>query len=307
MRRRKFVKFLAGGSPLAFASSSLIGAKTKKIGTISDVVEEKVIEWNAHIFSPNLKKYPFHPQSTYQPDVSIHAEDPLSTYLERLFEEGIDQAVIVHPEPYGDDHSLILDCVAREPDRLRGTSLFYPRDEQAPDKLAKLVRKEPKIIATRFHALKGNEKYLDSFADSGVRALWRKAYELDLVIELHIGPDYARQAGLAMEAFPGSKVLIDHLAEPHLGNAVEFAEVIDLSRFPNCYMKLSGLNHFAQDTPLYESALAFTRRVIQEFGPDKVVWGSGTPKIVDAHMQGYSPREIAMVKGGNVRRLLNWE
>jgi hypothetical protein len=72
-------------------------------------------------------------------------------------------------------------------------------------------------------------------------------------------------------------------------------------------MKLSGLNHFAQDTPLYESALAFTRRVIQEFGPDKVVWGSGTPKIVDAHMQGYSPREIAMVKGGNVRRLLNWE
>ncbi|MBK8503578.1 MAG: amidohydrolase family protein [Saprospiraceae bacterium] len=97
------------------------------------------------------------------------------------------------------------------------------------------------------------------------------------------------------------------MAEPHLGNAVEFAEVLDLSRFPNCYMKLSGLNHFAQDAPHYEGALAFTRRVVQEFGPDKVIWGSETPKIVDVHMQGYSAKEIAMVKGGNIRRLLNWK
>jgi predicted TIM-barrel fold metal-dependent hydrolase len=307
MDRRKFVEVLGVGSSLALGSSSLIDSNIGKQPGNPEPATEPVIEWNAHIFSPDLKEYPFHPKATYQPDVSVHAEDPLATYLDRLKNEGIDRAVIVHPEPYGDDHSLILDCLEREPDILRGTSLFYPRDDKAPTKLAELVKKEPKIIATRFHALKGNEKYLDSFADAGVRALWRKAYELDLVIELHIGPDYGKQAGLAMEAFPGCKVLIDHLAEPHTGDAVQFAEVLDLSRFPNCYMKLSGLNHFAEDGPYYESALAFTRRVIQEFGPDKVVWGSGTPKIVDAHMKGYSSREIAMVKGGNISRLLNWK
>ena len=307
MDRRKFVEVLGVGSSLALGSSSLMDSKIEKQPVMRVTATEPVIEWNAHIFSPDVKKYPFHPKATYQPDVSVHAEDPLETYLDRLKDDGIDRAVIVHPEPYGDDHSLIRDCLKRAPDKLRGTSLFYPRDDKAPAKLAELVKDEPKIIATRFHALKGNEKYLDSFADAGVRALWRKAYELDLVIELHIGPDYAKQAGIAMEAFPGCKVLIDHLAEPHTADAVQFAEVLELSRFPNCYMKLSGLNHFAQDAPHYESALPFTRRVIQEFGPDKVVWGSGTPRIVDVHMRGYSPEEIAMVKGGNIRRLLNWK
>lgn len=270
------------------------------------MASEMVIEWNAHIFSPDVQQYPFHPQATYQPDVSKQPMDPLAAYLQRLDNEGIDLAVIVHPEPYGDDHSLVLDCLRREPERLKGTSLFYPQDPEAPRKLAELVKREPRIVATRFHAHRGKETYLDSFADSGVRALWKQAVDLGIIIELHIGPSYALQAGKAIQAFPGSTVLIDHLAEPHLGTGVEFANVLDLARFPNVYMKLSGLNHFAEDAPLYESARPFTRRVIEEFGPDRMVWGSGTPRIVDTHMKGYSEADIARVKGENLRRLLNW-
>ena len=267
---------------------------------------EPVIEWNAHIFSPDVARFPIHPQAVYKPDVSKQPADPLADYLKRLNDEGIDRAVIVHPEPYGDDHALMLDCLKREPERLKGTSLFYPSDPEAPRKLAELVRREPRIVSTRFHAHRGKESYLTSFADPGVRAIWKKAVDLGLVIELHIGPNYARQAGQAIAAFPGCKVLIDHLAEPEMGTGVEFADVLDLARFPNVYMKLSGLGHFAKDEPHYESALPFTRRVIKEFGPDRMVWGSGPPRIVDAHMKGYSQTDLAKVKGGNLRRLLNW-
>ena len=265
-----------------------------------------VIEWNAHIFSPDTQRYPFHPKATYQPDVSEQPDDPLAAYLRRLEEEGIDRAVIVHPEPYGDDHSLILDCLQQEPERLRGTSLFYPKDPKAPQKLAELVQREPHIVSTRFHAHRGKETYLDTFADAGVRALWKKAVDLGLVIELHIGPSYAQQASEAIRAFPGSTVLIDHLAEPHLGNAVEYAHILELAQLPEVYMKLSGLNHFAEDAPLYTSARPFTRQVIQAFGPERMVWGSGTPAIVDAHLADYSDAERSQVKGENLRRLLHW-
>jgi predicted TIM-barrel fold metal-dependent hydrolase len=268
--------------------------------------DELIIEWNVHIFSPDVQRYPFHPKATYQPDVSAQPSDPLAAYLEHLDKEGIDRAVIVHPEPYGDDHSLVLDCLQREPERLKGTSLFYPKDAEAPKKLAELVKQEPRIISTRFHAHRGKENYLDTFADPGVRALWKQAVDLDLIIELHIGPNYAKQAGEAIRAFPGCKVLIDHLAEPHMGMAVEFADVLELAQLPEVYMKLSGINHFAEDAPLYESARPFTKRVIEAFGPDRMVWGSGTPNIVDAHMQGYSQADISKVKGGNLRRLLKW-
>jgi hypothetical protein len=37
-----------------------------------------------------------------------------------------------------------------------------------------------------------------------------------------------------------------------------------------------------------------------------MVWGSGTPDIVDAHMPNYTNEERALVKGGNLARLLDW-
>ncbi len=309
MHRRKFSQYVLSGSAslvggLPFRESE--GEGQEKSVDLGQQKVVPVIEWNAHIFSPDLQKYPLHPKATYQRDVSKEPADPLAAYLQRLDELGVDKAVIVHPEPYGDDHSLVLDCLNRESERLRGTSLFYPKDPSAPDKLRKLVTSNPHIVSTRFHAHHGKESYLDSFADSGVRSLWKAAADLDLIIELHIGPDYARQVREAIEAFPGCTVLIDHLAEPHLGTSVEFADVLSLADLPNVYMKLSGLNHFAADDPLYLSAKPFTRWVIEAFGPDQLVWGSGTPKIVDAHLDQYTAHDIAMVKGGNLQRLLNW-
>jgi predicted TIM-barrel fold metal-dependent hydrolase len=265
-----------------------------------------IIEWNTHLFSRDIDRYPFHPQAAYHPNTDHLSVDPLANYLERLAQERIDRAVIVHPEPYGDDHRLVLEALQREPERLRGTSLFYPKDPAAPQKLRDLVAQEPKIIATRFHAHRGKEIYLDSFADPGVVALWNTAAELGLIVELHIGPNYARQTGELIGAHPQTPVLIDHLAEPHLGNAVEYADVLNLARFDNVYMKLSGLNHFAVDAPLYESARPFTRLVVDTFGPARMVWGSGTPKIVDAHLSHLSESDRVRVKGENLVDLLQW-
>jgi predicted TIM-barrel fold metal-dependent hydrolase len=265
-----------------------------------------IIEWNQHIFSPDTATYPLHERAVYRPDVSKHAADPLAAYMEHMRAEGIERAVLVHPEPYGDDHRLVLDCLEREPDLFVGTSLFYPKDDDAPQRLADLVARQPKIISTRFHAHRGKGMYLDSFDAPGVRSLWQKAVDLGLIVELHIGPDYAAQVAQVLRDIPETVALIDHLAEPHMGSSVEFADVLDLAQFDNVYMKLSGLNHFASDAPLYESARPFTRRVIAEFGPQRMVWGSGTPGIVDAHMESHAEGDRALVRGGNLARLLGW-
>jgi predicted TIM-barrel fold metal-dependent hydrolase len=264
-----------------------------------------IIEWNTHIFSADTDRYPFHPRATYVPGPERRAADPLADYLGRMAREGIHRAVIVQPEPYGDDHRLLLDCIRQAPERLWGTSLFYPHDADAPDKLRELVRRQPRIVATRFHAHRGKQDYLKRFDEPGVRALWQAAAELGLIVELHIGPDYAAQAGELVRAHPNTPVLIDHLAEPHMGSAVEYAQVLALAERDNVYMKLSGLNHFSQDAPLYLEAKPFTRLVIDAFGPHRLVWGSGTPAIVDAHMDRESEAERAQVRGGNLARLLS--
>ncbi len=266
-----------------------------------------IIEWNQHIFHPDTERFPLHERASYRPALPAVSMDPLQAYMERMSQEGIDRAVLVHPEPYGNDHRLILDCLEREPERFVGTTLFYPSDDDAPQSLADLVAQQPLLISTRFHAHRGKEQYLHDFDEAGVRALWSKAVDLGLIIELHIGPDYAEQVARVLRDIPDSVVLIDHLAEPNMGNAVEFAHVLDLAHFDNVYMKLSGLNHFAKDAPLYESARPFTQRVVEAFGPQRLVWGSGSPKIVDAHMPAFSEADRARVKGGNLARLLGWD
>jgi predicted TIM-barrel fold metal-dependent hydrolase len=263
-----------------------------------------IIEWNTHIFSADTERYPFHPRAAYVPDATRLLADPLAGYIARMKRAGIDRAVLVHPEPYGDDHRLILDCLDREPELFWGTSLYYPHDPDAPRKLRDLVSGQPRIVGTRFHAHQGKEMYLSSFDEPGVRALWETAGELGLVIELHIGPDYGAQVARAIRDYPDFPVLIDHLAEPHMGSAVEYADILALARYDNVYMKLSGLNHFCQDAPHYLSARDFTRLVIDAYGPDRMVWGSGTPGIVDAHMDRETEAERARVKGGNLARLL---
>ncbi len=266
-----------------------------------------IIEWNAHMFSSDTDRYPFHPQAAYKPRPEMLSNDPLAEYIERMEVEGIDRAVLVHPEPYGDDHRLVLDCVDARPDLFKTTALFYPKDDNAPLKLRQLVSNHPgKIIAFRFHAHEGKRTYLDSFSDSNVRELWQTAGELGLIIELHIDNDYASQVAKIAKEFSAFTVLVDHMAEAKFGSAPDFSDTIRLSELDNIYMKLSGLNHYATDEPHYESVVPFSRWVADSFGPDRMVWGSGTPAIVDTHLAHWSDSDRAKVKGGNIQKLLGF-
>ena len=134
----------------------------------------------------------------------------------------------MQPEPYGDDHALVLDALAREPDKLRASSLFFPKDPNAPRKLETLVAKKLRIIATRFHAHRGEDPYLDRFSDQGVHDLWAAAADLGLIVELHIDPNYASDARRMIELFGRTPVLIDHLGEPAFGTILEYADVLAL-------------------------------------------------------------------------------
>jgi predicted TIM-barrel fold metal-dependent hydrolase len=261
-----------------------------------------IVEWNAHMFSGDTQRFPFHPQAVYTPAVAGLAADPLLAYRARLERAGIDRAVIVQPEPYRDDHRVVLDCLAREP-RLKGTALFLPTDPDAVAMLSAFVAAHPRIIAQRFHAHRGKEMYLDSFYDAAVRALWQRAGELGLVIELHIGPNYARQVADLLREFPTFPVLIDHLAEPGLGTAEEYEEVLALGQFPNAIMKLSGLGHFSREAEPYLDAKPLVQRVAAAFGPERLVWSSGSPAIVDALLDPWPAEARALVKGGTLARL----
>ena len=139
-----------------------------------------------------------------------------------------------------------------------------------------------------------------------MRALWRRAGELGLVIETHFRPPVAAQVRGAVSQYPEFPVLLDHLARPREGDAVEYADVLDLARFPQVYMKLSGLDMLGGTPPLYLESRIFTRQIADAFGADRLVWGGGSPAMVDAHLEHLPQSDRDKVKGGNLARLLDF-
>jgi predicted TIM-barrel fold metal-dependent hydrolase len=76
-----------------------------------------------------------------------------------------------------------------------------------------------------------------------------------------------------------------------------------MGALPNVTMKLSGLGHFSREPEPHRDARDLVRRVADAFGPRRLAWSSGSPSIVDAHLDDWPEADRAWVKGLNLARL----
>ena len=81
-------------------------------------------------------------------------------------------------------------------------------------------------------------------------------------------------------------------------------DVLALADFPNVVMKMSGINHIAEDTPMYWRV---ARLVADIFGPERVAWGGGSPDVIRAHLSHWPEADVAKALGGKLARLLKWD
>src|SRR4029079_18565082 len=99
---------------------------------------ELLIDTHVHLFDP--KRFPYAPMATYKPEPQT-----LESYVAFVRKAGIRHAVIVHPEPYQDDHRYLEYCFQHEPSPgfFKGTCLFDPGAIDTPSRMEALVKKLP--------------------------------------------------------------------------------------------------------------------------------------------------------------------
>ena len=236
-----------------------------------------LIDTHIHLFDP--ARFPYHPRATYQPPA-----EPLEKYAAFVKAARIDHVVIVHPEPYQDDHRYLEYCFAHEPSPgfFKGTCLFDPVAAETPERMRALARKHPRrIVAIRIHAMHapgtpplsaGPIKDRDLRAPA-MRATWSAAQDLGLAVQMHFLPYYAPQIGELAARFPGVSVVLDHLARGGQGTAEEFDAVLRLARHPRVYMKYSAINYSSKQPYPYADARPLVRRAYDAFGPSRMIWG----------------------------------
>ena len=280
-----------------------------------------LVETHIHLFAADLARFPFNPVS-YKP-----APNPVDGYVKFAVSAGIDRAVIVHPEPYQDDHRYLEYCFTREPSPMffKGTCLFDPIAPETPARMEALVKRNPgRIVALRIHevrkpgeppTVRGAIKDRD-LQSPAMRATWRKAGELGLAIQMHFLPHFAPAIGELAARFPGIPVVLDHLARGGQGTPADYAHVLELARLPRVYMKYSGVNYSSHQPYPFADVKPLVHRAFDAFGPDRIVLGDlghnfsefqKQMRLFDIMFDFASARDRAAIRGGNALALFRWK
>ncbi len=254
--RRSLLISAAAAWPFTFSSTRAAGPG------------ERIIESHVHLFLP---EFAYHPNASYRPPAH-----PLGDYLAFLKEAPIERVLVVHPEPYQDDHRILEFIFRSEPSPLffKSTCLFDPIDPATPQRMAALSRQYPdRIAGIRIHevhkpgtpsSIAGPIKDRD-LRHPGVKNVFRQAQQLNMVVQFHFIPFHSPQISELAREFPDVPLVLDHLARAHEGSAAEVDQVMRLGKLPNVYMKYSG--PYAADADL-------ARRAFDAFGPNHMICGT---------------------------------
>lgn len=236
-----------------------------------------LVDTHIHLFDP--ERFPYHLSATYKPPA-----EPLEPYARFVREAGISHAIVVHPEPYQDDHRYLEYCFTNEPSRgfFKGTCLFDPIAPNTPARIAAIVKKTPsRIVALRIHENRGPgtpPTTSGSIRDRdlkhpAMKQTWRAAHEAGLAIQMHFIPLHAPEIGALAAEFKGMPVILDHLARAGQGTPAQYDEVLRMSKLPNVYMKFSGVRYSSKQEHPYRDARPLVRKTFDAFGADRMIWG----------------------------------
>lgn len=277
------------------------------------------IDSHIHLFDP--ARFPYHVNGTYNA-----APATLETYLAYAKQAGLAHAVIVHPEPYQDDHRYLEYAFTHEgtPGFFKGTCLFDPVDPRTPGRMRQIVqRNKGRIVALRVHAMNAPGKpFLKTgpikdrdLADPAMKATWNEAASLNLAVQMHFLPHHAPAIGKLAAAFPGVPVILDHLGRFGLGSAEAAGDVIALGRHRNVIMKFSSPRHSSKQPHPHADVKPFVRKCYDSFGPDRIIWGSlgntladfrRNEELLEFHFDYAAAADRAKIRGLNAKRLFSF-
>lgn len=292
------------------------GAAAVTAATLSQVpaavrARVPVIDTHLHCFAGKDARFPFHANAPYRPEGKATPEHLLAC----MDGAGVDHAIVVHPEPYQDDHRYLDHCLRVGGKRLKGTCLFFADQPASLARLPGLVKKHPgRIVAARIHAFRKDR--IPDFEAADIGRLWKAAADLDLAVQLHFEPKYAGGFEKYIRRFPRTKVIIDHLGRPLQGTPAEHARVFRWARYPNTIIKVASLPAPGSKTPRPIGPII--HRLVTAYGPERSIYGGGfngmaTPASYRAYRERvigflakFSARDRAHVLGGTAARIFGF-
>ncbi len=302
-------QFLAAATTVAATSPFFVTGLGLKANDepSAEPVKAPRVDCHLHCFAgANDPDFPYHQRAPYEP-----AEAATPEHLLRCMDgAGVAAAIVVHPEPYQDDHRYLEHCLEVGGGRLKGTALVFADTPGATTQLAELAGRMP-IVAARVHAYAPER--LPPFGSRELRELWRAASDSGLAMQLHFEPRYAAGFEPLIREFQQTPVIIDHMGRPFQGTPQEHAIVLRWGELPNTWLKVSSIPD--RTSYPHRDIRPVLADLMRAYGAESMLSGGGfsaaaTPESyraaqqrIASYLSDFSAADQAKVLGGNANKL----
>jgi predicted TIM-barrel fold metal-dependent hydrolase len=238
-----------------------------------------IIDIHPHVISTDTARFPLAPLGGTQ---STWSRDRPTSYQQMIAEmdaAGVAKSAIVQASTaYGHDNSYVAEAISAYPQRFTGV---FSVDVLAPDAVEKMKYWIGRGFSgmrlfTTGSTMPGQATW---FADPSAYPAWEFAGEAGIPVCMQMTPQGFPQLRGLMDRFPKVRIILDHLARPHLVDGPPFAAdqtFFELARYGQVFLKLTPVNVEPKDwgkaTPE-----TFFGAVIAAFGASRIAWGSNFP------------------------------
>ena len=238
-----------------------------------------IVDIHPHIISSDENAYPRNPLNGVPSVWSKNRPTSWQQLILAMDEANVGKATIVQASTcYGFDNSYVADAVQARPERFTGVFSIDLMAKDAPERMRFWVERGLSGVRV-FTAGSTMPTQANTLDDPRTFAAWQAAQDLNIPFCVQMLPQGLSMLETLMGKFPKIKIIIDHLMSVPISAGAPYTEsapLFSLAKNPNVYLKLSIIT-VRECFKGLATPQSFLGRVVQEFGSDRIAWGSNFP------------------------------
>ena len=236
------------------------------------------IDAHVHVWTPDTQRYPLAEGFT------VSDMKPPSFTPEQLLAHaqpvGVSRIVLIQMSFYRFDNSYMLDTIARFPGVFSGVAVIDPTARDVRERMLKL--KSQGVRGFRLDVRSADPaQYFDRPA---IHAMWKIGAAERLAMGLLINPNSLATIDKMCAQHRDTPVVIDHFARIGVGGTLpdaEIAQLCALAKHPQVTVKVSAFYALGKKQMPYDDLKPMIARLLDAFGPERLMWATDCPYQVD--------------------------
>jgi predicted TIM-barrel fold metal-dependent hydrolase len=272
LSRREFGR-VSIRSAAALGSAVAWSTAAKPATAAEDTTAPGWIDAHVHVWTPDTAAFPL------DKEFDESSMKPKSFTAEQLLAHcrgvGVQRIVLIQMSFYGLDHRYMFQEMDQHPGVFSAVALIDHQSDEVAKRMEALA--ERNVRGFRLHSRGDAKDWVDS---PTMAKLWRKAAAADLAVCPLINPQDIVHVDALCKKHPDTTVVVDHFARLGISgqiDAQQLKQLCDLARFPNVYVKTSAFYALGKKMPPYDDLIPMIRRVLDAFGPQRLMWASDCP------------------------------